>query len=283
MSRAPDKGGGDDEPEQPYAELLLPIRTSESLERGLGVLRVFSGQAPTLRLVDIAGRAGLTQSTARRYARTLIALGYLEQDDSRHYLLAPKAAGPGLSLTASMERSLPVLTVLEELRDETGHTVSLGVLGHKDVTYLQRLFGHRRGQYAIDRELRAGARIPLYCTALGKALLATVPDVWRRRLIEDIDVIPQGPRSIITHRELIEELRTLDVREPVISDEEFVAGARSIAMYVPRPDVKRSIGIDVTVPSEAMSVAGLRQRIAPNLAYAAKLISQAERNEPKSD
>lgn len=283
MSRARDTNEGDGESEQPYTELLAPIRVSESLERGLGVLEVFSGQAPTLRLVDMASRAGLTPPTAHRYARTLITLGYLQQDDSRHYRLAPKAAGPGLSLTASMERSLPVLSVLEELRVETGYTVGLGVLDHKNVTYLQRLFGHRRGQYAIDLGLRAGARIPLYCTALGKALLATVPDPWRRRLVEDIDFIPQGPRSIIRHRELIEELRTLDVQEPVVSDEEFVVGARSIAMYVPRPDVKRPIGIDVTVPSEAMTLAELQQRIAPNLIYAAKLISQTERNEPKLD
>jgi hypothetical protein len=48
-------------------------------------------------------------------------------------------------------------------------------------------------------------------------------------------------------------------------------------MYVPRADVKRPIGIDVTVPSEMMTVAELHQRIAPNLVNAAKLISQTER------
>jgi DNA-binding IclR family transcriptional regulator len=81
----------------------------------------------------------------------------------------------------------------------------------------------------------------------------------------------------MTPQELIEELRTLDTGEPVVSDEELVVGARSIAMYVPRADVKRPIGIDVTVPSEMMTVAELHQRIAPNLVNAAKLISQTER------
>jgi IclR family pca regulon transcriptional regulator len=250
---------------------------SMSLERGLGVLEVFSGQTPILRLADMAGRSGLTVPTAHRYAKTLVALGYLEQDDSRNYLLAPRSADPGLNLIASMEQTLPVLTVLEELRDETGYTVGMGVLGHRYVTYLHRLSGHRRGQYGIDLELRAGAHIPLYCTALGKALLAVVPYASRRRLILDLDFIPEGPHSIMTPQELIEELRTLDTGEPVVSDEELVVGARSIAMYVPRADVKRPIGIDVTVPSEMMTVAELHQRIAPNLVYAAKLISQTER------
>jgi len=86
--------------------------------------------------------------------------------------------------------------------------------------------------------------------------------------------VPCGPRSIVTHRELILELRELDVREPIISDEEFVGGARSIAMYVPRPDEKRPIGIEVTVPSRHLTVSAMQERIGPAFVYAANLISQ---------
>lgn len=253
---------------------LPRVRISESLERGLELLRVFSGQSPVLRLSEIASETGLTRPTAQRYARTLVQMGFLQQDNDNKYLLAPRAANPGLSVIATMRRSLPAVTILEELRDSTGYTVSLGVMRHHSVTYVHRLFGHRQSQWEADLELRAGAHIPLYCTALGKALLATFSDEWRQWLIQDLNFVPCGPQSIVTRDELILELRELDIREPIVSDEEFVIGARSIAMYVPRPNEKRPIGIEVTVPSRYLTVAQLQEQIGPAVVYAASLISQ---------
>jgi IclR family pca regulon transcriptional regulator len=278
VSRAHDSSDEGDGLRQSELQSICKLRISESLQRGLELLQVFSSESPVLRLSDIASEIGLTRPTARRYARTLVQMGFLQQDAKNKYLLAPRAADPGLSLIATMRRALPVLTVLEELRDETGYTVGLGVMRHHSATYVHRLFGHRCGQYEIDLELRAGARIPLYCTALGKALLATFPDEWRQWLIKDINLVPQGPRSIIAHGELIDDLRRIDLQKPVISDEEFIAGGRLIAMYVPRPDEKRPIGIDISVPSAACTVGRLRLEIGRHIEYAAKLISQAEPN-----
>lgn len=254
-------------------------RPLESLQRGLELLQLFSRRSPVLRLADIASETGLTRSTAQRYARTLVRMGYLQQDRNNRYLLAPRAADPGLSMIATMCRALPVLSVLQELRDETGYTVGLGVMRHHSATYVHRLFGHRHGQYEVDLELRAGACVPLYCTALGKALLATLSDGSRQSLVDGIDFVPQGPRSIVTHQELLDELRRIDPRKPVVSDEELIAGGRSIAMYVPRPDWKQPIGIDINVPSAACTVGRLRRELGTHLEYAVQLISQAEQDD----
>lgn len=274
MNCLPGSSGEGNELPSPGRSSLPRVRISESLERGLELLRVFSGQSPALRLSDIASETGLTRPTARRYARTLVQMGFLQQDSDSKYQLAPRAANPGLSLIATVRRALPAVTILEELRDSTGYTVSLGIMRHHSVTYVHRLFGHRQSQWEVDLELRAGAHIPLYCTALGKALLATFPDEWRRWLIQDMDFAPRGPQSIVTHEELILELRELDIRKPIVSDEEFVVGARSIAMYVPRQNETRPVGIEVTVPSKYLTIAQLQERIGPAIVYAASLISQ---------
>lgn len=265
----------DEDDERSPAKQYAPLCLSQSLQRGLALLPLFSGQRPDLGIFEMAELTGLTRGTTHRYASSLVHLGFLEQSSSQRYLLAPRAADPGLSLIASMRRALPVVDVLQELRDETGYTVSLGVLGPRYVTYVHRLFGHRRGQYKIDGGLGTGARIPLYCTALGKVLLASLTDVSRRKLISGIDFVPRGPRSITTHEELIDELEKLDLLEPVVSNEEFVAGGRSIAMYVPRPHQEQPIAIDVTIPSKDFTVTQLRKQIGPHVKYAAKLISQA--------
>lgn len=266
---------GGDESESRQAEPQPRHRFSESLAVGLGLLELFSSETPRLGIMDLSRRSGLSKPSAHRYASTAAALGYLQQNRSRKYVLAPKAANPGLSAITTFRRSLQAQRALEELREKTGYTVSLGALDRNAVTYVYRLFGHRRGQHLADLELHAGARVPLYCTALGKALLAGHTEEARREIVFAIDVIPYGPRSIRTHQELLADVAKLNSRRPVISDEELVEGARSIAMYVPRLHVEHAIGIEVTVPAASLTVAQLRKRIGPKIVHAAKLISQA--------
>jgi DNA-binding IclR family transcriptional regulator/DNA-binding PadR family transcriptional regulator len=182
---------------------------------------LFSGERYELGIVQIADLAGLNRSTAHRYASTLVQLGYLEQRASRRYRLTARPAEPGLNLIGSMRRASPMLTALEELRDATGHTVSLGALDRTHVTYIHRVYAHGLGQYHVDQNMRAGTHIPIHCTALGKALLASLTDMARRRIVAEIAFVPYGPSSIMEPIDLIAELEGLDYRKPIVSDESF--------------------------------------------------------------
>jgi IclR family acetate operon transcriptional repressor len=177
-------------------------------------------------------------------------------------------------LTVSTQRTVPVRTVLEELFEATGYTVCMGALSLRRVVYLHRLYGQGRAQQHINRELSFGPHGPIYCTALGKALLASLSEPWRRRLLSEIDFVPRGPRSYITPRELLAELATLDYREPVISDEEYLIATRSIAICVRRPYDERPIAIDVTVPADDFTTQELREQIGPAVKYAAARLAQ---------
>lgn len=238
---------------------------------------LFSSERQELGIAEIADLIGISRATTHRYATTFVQLGVLEQRGSRKYQLAPRAADPGLNLIGAMRRAVPALTVLEELRDATGYTVSLGVLDRTHVTYIHRVYTHGLGRYHIDQDMRAGTHIPIHCTALGKALLASLADMARRRILADLAFVPYGPNSIMEPIDLITELETLDCRKPVVSDEEFLPGARSIAMYVPRPKGEPPIAIDVTVPSVAFTANQLLKYIGPKVKAAVKLISQVER------
>jgi IclR family acetate operon transcriptional repressor len=190
-------------------------------------------------------------------------------------VLATGRADADGSLTASMRRTLPVRAVLEELCEATGYTVCMGVLHCRSVAYLHRLYGPGRRQELINREVRFGSCVPLYCTALGKALLASLSEPWRRRLLADVDFIPQGPKSYVSPLDLLAELETLDHRQPVVSDEEYIAGARSIAVCVRRAR-EQPTAIDVTVPADDLTVQELWELIGPSVKYAAERIAQIE-------
>ncbi len=248
-------------------------RLSRSLEYGVAILEAFSGVRQTLGIADIAEIVGISRSTTHRYAMTLVALGQLEQDSKRKYRLARRAADVGGAAIGSIRQELEARAVLEELREDTGHTVSMGVLNGARVIYIYRLHAHGVGQYQADLDLGVGAGVPVYCSALGKVLLASISDAERRELLKGIELKRLAPNTIEKRAQLVAELERTSTRGVVVSDEELIAGARSIAVLVPRPRSEHPAAIDVTVPSSAHTVDQLRRRIGPRLKRAAKLIS----------
>jgi IclR family pca regulon transcriptional regulator len=248
-------------------------RQSRSLEYGVAILECFSCEQQTLGIAEIADLVGISRSTTHRYAMTLVALGYLEQDAKRKYRLAQRAAGPGSAVLGAIRRKVAARAVLEELRDGIGHTVSMGVLDGPRVIYVYRLFGHSIGQHAVDHDLGVGADIPAYCSALGKVLLASLSDAQQRELLAGLELTRRGPNSMLDVADLATELERISPRGVVVSDEELFAGSRSIAVLVPRPADEHALAIDITVPSAAYTVDKLVKRLGPQIKRAAKLIS----------
>lgn len=248
-------------------------RLSRSLEYGVAILESFSAGRQDLGIAALADIVGISRSTTHRYAMTLVALGYLEQDPKRRYRLARGAMGPGAAAIGAIRRLLPARAVLEELREETGHTVSMGVLDGARVIYVHRLLGHRAGQHSIDRDIGVGANVPLHCTALGKVLLASLSDAERRELLAGMELVRHGPNTITVKKQLAAELDRISARGVVASDEEHLAGARSVAVLVPRPRSEHPLAIDVTVPSSAYTLDRLLKSFGPRLERAARLIS----------
>jgi DNA-binding IclR family transcriptional regulator len=248
-------------------------RMSRSLEYGVAILESFSRERRELGIAALADIVGISRSTTHRYATTLVALGYLEQDTKRKYRLSTHAAGPGSAAIAAVRRQVNARDALEELRGQTGHTTSMGVLDNGRAIYVYRLCGHQPGQHAVDADLGVGASVPLYCTALGKVLLASLSDAERREVLANLRLTRHAPHTITDRRALAAELDRISPREVVLSDEEMTRGARSIAVLVARPSGERPLAIDVTAPSGAYTADQLVKRVGPHLKRAARLIS----------
>ena len=172
----------------------------------------------------------LSRSTAHRYIATLAQLGYLQQDpDSRRYRLGPKVLDLGFSAINSMDVREISAPYLRQLSDETGHTVNLAILDGIDVVYIERCRTARPGQREIDLNLHVGSRLPAYCTAMGKAILAFVPDDQLDGAIEQIDFAQRGPNTLTSPEAFREELARIRVSGIAVNDEELAYGLRSIA------------------------------------------------------
>jgi IclR family transcriptional regulator, pca regulon regulatory protein len=252
-------------------------RFSSSLRAGLAILNCFSAEQPVLGIANLADELSMSRSTTHRYASTLVALGYLEQDQARRYRLAPRVVDVGMSVLDSMALRGKAREHLRELREQTGRTVSLAVLDGGDVRYVDRLRGWRRGQHAVDLNLGVGARVPANCSAMGKVLLANLPEGERDRVIAELDLTRRGPKSITSKRALRAELEQVREDGLAVGDEELAPGVRTLAAPVIGPDGEVLAAIGMPVPADAFTREELLDVLGEPLRAAAKRLSAALR------
>ena len=204
--------------------------TSQSLERGLAILSSFHGNRPLIGVSELSRGLDLSRSTAHRYVATLAKLGYLQQDpDSKRYRLGPKVLDLGFSALNSMDLLEISAPYLRQLSDETQRTVNLAILDGTDVVYIERCRTTSPGQQEIDLNLHVGARLPAYCTAMGKAILAFLPEERAEKIIERIDFEPRGPNTVTDAKAFRKELAKIRASGISVNNEELAYGLRSIA------------------------------------------------------
>ena len=169
---------------------------SQSLERGLAILSSFTSVRPLLGVSELAREVGLNRSTTHRYIATLATLGYLQQDAlTKKYRLGPRVVDLGFSAINSMELREIAAPHLQRLSDESGHTVNMAILDGADIVYIERCRSSGRGQREIDLNLHIGSRLPAYCTSMGKAMLAFLPDEERDAAIGVVEFSRLGPNT----------------------------------------------------------------------------------------
>ena len=244
-----------------------------SLEYGLRLLACFSPERPLWQLTELAEQVGLNPSTVHRYTKTLLALGYVEQDKQSRYRLSVRASDPGHSMVSTLGRETPAARkILEDLRDRTGHTVSLAALNGTFALYMQRYHAHGPGQFDVNLQQGVGAMVPLHCTAIGKAILASLNETEQRASIATLTLEREGPKTVKTKRALAEEVELARTRGYATCDEEQDEGIRSIAAPLPRPGRSRPMAIAVTVPAELYTVDEMVAKFAKAVLGAARRI-----------
>jgi IclR family pca regulon transcriptional regulator len=250
------------------------VAHSQSLERGLAILASFTSSRPLLGTSELARALGLSRSTAHRYIATLARLEYLHQDpETRKYRLGARVLDLGFSAINSMDVREVAAPYLRQLSDDTGHTVNLAILDGADVVYLDRVRASRAGQREIDLDIHVGSRLPAYCTALGKAMLAFLPDGHREEVVGRIDFARLGPNTVAGPEELLAELEQVRRDGLAVNNEELAHGLRSIA--TPLRDHRGTVvaAINLAVHRTMVSMDDLVHRLSPVLRRTAAEIS----------
>ena len=143
------------------------VETGTVLGKVVAVLFAFSADDHGVSLAELGRRTGLAKGTLHRVVGDLVAARLLERTTYGYRLSGLVFE---LGMRASVERRLLEVATpfMEDLRARTHETVHLGVLEGQEVVYVAKIGGHRQA----SAPSRIGGRMPLYCTAIGKALLA---------------------------------------------------------------------------------------------------------------
>jgi IclR family pca regulon transcriptional regulator len=252
---------------------LREPRYSQSLERGLAILGCFTPKRPVLGIADIADELGMSRSTTHRYVITLVALGYLEQGASRKYRLGLRVTDLGMSALNSTGLREHAHPYLEELRQRTSYTTSLGVLDGTDVLYVDRVRSFRRGQGKIDLDLHTGSRLPVYCTSIGRLLLANLPESEQRDLIAQVKLTKRAPNTITNKKALRDELDEIQSAGFAVDDQELAAELYAIAAPIRNEARDVVAAVNLAAHSSMISLEELVDALGPHLVSTADRIS----------
>ncbi|WP_436775484.1 IclR family transcriptional regulator [Yinghuangia sp. YIM S09857] len=199
----------------------------QSLERAFDLLEVLADAGGVLGLSDLAARSGLPMPTIHRLVRTLVRMGYLRQDASRRYTLGPRLIH--LGETAGRLLGSWARPYLAELMESTGETANLAVLESGEVVYV----GQVPSRHSMRMFTEVGRRVQPHCTAVGKALLAQLPEEQAARTLGHGPLTAHTAYTVTEPADLLRQFAAIRERGYAVDDQEQELGVRCIAVVVP--------------------------------------------------
>jgi DNA-binding IclR family transcriptional regulator len=240
------------------------------LARGLRLLDAFGSSDTGLTLTELAERAGLPKPTAYRLLNQLVTWGGLERDGCR-YRIGLKLFVLGQRVPLQRRLRDAALPYLEDLYEATHENIHLSVLDGTGTLFLEKVSG--RDSMPIGS--RVGVRMPAYCTATGKALLAFGPPEHLHRVV-DAGLVRHTPRTIVLPDLLRMDLaRTLE-RGYAINREEAEVGVSAVA--APVFDQHRRVIAAISITGYAHRLD--HERLAPAVVTAARSLSRELSRDP---
>jgi len=257
----------------------------QSLDKGLMLLETVEQAKAPVGLADLATRLGWDKATIHRLLATLERRGYLLRDPStRRYALGLKIFGLYESATRSFDIQRETRPYLARIAEHTGETAHLAVALSGSIVFIDRVASSE--SLAVNTQI--GAQEPLFCTALGRAILAYLPEEELRRHVPA--PLPRYTRKTVsTIPALRASLDSVRSRGYAVDDEEYLQGIRCVASPILGPAGAPVAAIGISGPLTRLSMATLRRfggeirRAARELSERAGWRGAARRNAARRD
>ena len=217
----------------------------QSIERVFSLLEAMADQGGMASLSELSASSGLPLPTIHRLVRTLVDLGYLRQEPSRQYVLAPKLIRLG-------EASATMLNVwarphLARLVDELGESANLAMLDGDQIVYVAQV----PSRHSMRMFTEVGRRVLPHCTAVGKALLSNMPPEQVRDILHRTGMPQYTENTITDSKKFMGALEQIAAQGYSIDEGEQEVGVRCVAVAL--PGTPSRLAISVSGPATRMT------------------------------
>ena len=215
----------------------------QSVARALSLMRLLAQEDGGSRLSDVARAAGLPVSTAHRLLTTLEQQGFAQfEPASSLWHVGRDAFTVGLAYGRRLSFVAPALPLLRRLRDATRETANLGILDDDHLVTVSQVESRE-----IRRALSPpGRRVPVFSSAMGKAILATWRDQEVLALADRAGLPPLTTKSLRSRAAALAEIARTRARGWALDDEDFNLGMRCLAAVVWSPQGEAACAISIS-------------------------------------
>jgi DNA-binding IclR family transcriptional regulator len=245
--------------------------TNTAIQKAIAILETIANDTRALSLPDIAEQLSLPRQTVYRVIKQLEDIGLVIRDPSRErYCIGQRLNHLALASISNSYQNKKSHAILRHLVDEVGETCNVGMLDGHEVIYIDRV----ECDWPLRVQLKAGSRVPVYCTAIGKLLLANLEADERKHVLSISELKRFTDNTITSPEELEENLEEVRLLGYSINNQEDSVGL--IAMAVPIHDTHGRIvaGLAVHGPEARLSIPAAR-RLLPKFQEAAAKIGTA--------
>ena len=216
----------------------------KSVIKALDLMEILAGKGE-LSIGELNDHLGWDKSTIHRLLSTLREKGYVQQNpQNQKYRAGIKIFEVGNQVVERLGFRRQCQPYLESLAATTKETVNLAVRDGKDIIYIDKI----ESSATIKVDLAVGKRLPMYCTGLGKAILAHMPEQEAMKILQSETMKAHTPKTLITLEAIQEQLALIRQKGYSLDDEEYVEGLVCVAAPVRNHRGEVMAAISIAVP-----------------------------------
>ncbi len=223
-----------------------------------------------MKLAELAQAANMSKSATQRFAYTLVTLGYLRKNEiTKEFSLAPRSLEVGLRYLQTsplVNGSNPYLHSLNRACEET---CCLAEPDGLDMVYVSRFPAHK--EMFVNMPL--GMRIPMFCTATGRAILSRLSLDTAMDMLERSNRVPYTTNTIIDLDRFKDLLEEADVNGYTWADSEYYSGDINIAAPILDPSGAPVASVNIAAASSRFTLAQAKAELGPQVIETARAIS----------
>ncbi len=216
-----------------------------SIDKAFKILDCFSDEEVELGVTEIANKVGTNKSTMYRLLATMETLNVIQQNpENDKYRLGLKLFELGNKVSIHRNFIAKAHPFMEELVETAGETAHLAIYKDQQVFYLDKV----EGKHGLQINSQIGSYKPLYCTGMGKVMLAFAVDNFEE-LIHNETLAKKTPNTIINKEKLIKEIRQIKQQGFALNMEESEIGLICVAVPILSDKGKFIAAISTSGPS----------------------------------